>query len=212
MTNPKIFIVTASLFGVALLSGVAFNIFTNSVSADPQPAIAPATLSVSNVFPIPPQPTGSVSAASSVDFLLEIDGIDAGNPPIEVMSWSFGASNPTSVGSSGMSAGKASFSDLSIMKSVDKSSPLLFKALASGKHFASATLTKRTTVESPDGTVKPTILATYKLSDVMVSSVVEGGWSGGGDTEMLSLSYAKIEMKVDGQPVIFTYDLKANKK
>jgi hypothetical protein len=42
--------------------------------------------------------------------------------------------------------------------------------------------------------------------------VVEGGWSGGGDTEMLSLSYAKIEMKVDGQPVIFTYDLKANKK
>jgi hypothetical protein len=77
MTNPKIFIVTASLFGVALLSGVAFNIFTNSVSADPQPAIAPATLSVSNVFPIPPQPfsrqspppTTTASSAPSITIL-----------------------------------------------------------------------------------------------------------------------------------------------
>ncbi|HVK07419.1 MAG TPA: type VI secretion system tube protein Hcp, partial [Gemmataceae bacterium] len=55
------------------------------------------------------------------DYLLELDGVkgeskdDAHKETIEIASWSLGASNPTSVGSAGMSAGKVSFSDLNVM-------------------------------------------------------------------------------------------------
>lgn len=55
----------------------------------------------------------AAAAGAASDYLLEIDGIDAetgaSSPQtIEIASWSWGASNPTSVGSSGLSAGKAS--------------------------------------------------------------------------------------------------------
>lgn len=60
----------------------------------------------------------SAAAFSASDYLLEIDGI-AGEPAasgpqtIEVSSWSWGASNPTSVGAGGLSGGRASAQDSS---------------------------------------------------------------------------------------------------
>jgi hypothetical protein len=68
---------------------------------------------------------GSALAAS--DFLLEIDGIDGESAAkdhkqtIEISSFSWGASNPTSVGSSGMGAGKVSMQDLSVQSSTANS-------------------------------------------------------------------------------------------
>lgn len=213
--SPKVLIITASLVSVAVLSGVAFTVFSRSVSADPQAALPNSSaLSVQNVFPIPTAPGGSTNPGveSSSDYLLEIDDLQGEKESIEIASWSLGASNPTSVGSSGMSAGKASFSDLSVMKSIDKASPLLFKSLATGKHIPKVTLTKYAPNTSPDGTVKPpTVVTQFTLTDVMVSSVVDGSF-GASDMEMLSLSYAKIEMKKAEQPVQFGWDLKANKK
>jgi len=47
------------------------------------------------------------NAYAASDYLLEIGGVTGeASTPIEVNSWSFGASNPTSVGSSDMSAGR----------------------------------------------------------------------------------------------------------
>lgn len=81
---------------------------------------------------------GSVPAKAATDMFLQIEGIKGESTDvthrgeIEVLSWSWGASNPTSVGSSGLSAGKASFSDLSITKYADKSSPEILQALSTG--------------------------------------------------------------------------------
>ena len=74
------------------------------------------------------------TASASADYYLTLDGV-AGESraagghsgQIEIASWSLGAPNPTSAGSSGMSAGKVSYSDLSVMISLEKA-PLGLKA------------------------------------------------------------------------------------
>ena len=63
---------------------------------------------------------GATPALAASDYLLQLDGVQGesstkGHPaPIEISSWSWGASNPTSVGSTGMSAGKVNVQDLSV--------------------------------------------------------------------------------------------------
>jgi type VI secretion system secreted protein Hcp len=76
------------------------------------------------------------------DYLLEIDGIkgesrdDKHKDAIDVMSFSWGASNPGSFATGGGGgAGKVSFSDISFMSQVNKSSPELMTACATGKHI-----------------------------------------------------------------------------
>ena len=66
---------------------------------------------------------GALPAQAASDYLLQLDGVQGesatkGSPAtIEVASWSLGASNPTSVGSSGMSAGKVNVHDMTVMAS-----------------------------------------------------------------------------------------------
>ena len=119
---------------------------------------------------------------------------------IEVLSWSWGASNPTNISGSGMSAGKVSMSDLSFTKKVDKSSPKLLELCVTGKHVDDATLycSKQTGGKTPDD------FLTIKLKEVYVSSFHVGG-SEGEDvgTESLSITYGQIdydykEQKPDG--------------
>ncbi len=61
---------------------------------------------------------------------------------IDVLSFSFGASNTAVVGASGgeTRAGRASISDVSIMKVVDKTSPLLFDDCVTGNYLAKVDL------------------------------------------------------------------------
>jgi hypothetical protein len=62
----------------------------------------------------------ATAALGASDYLLEIEGVtgEAGasdaSTKIEISSFSWGTSNPTSVGSSGMSAGKVSMQDMSV--------------------------------------------------------------------------------------------------
>ena len=65
---------------------------------------------------------------------------DAHKETIEIASWSLGASNPTSVGSAGMSAGKVSYSDLSVMISLEKASVELLSRVSTGKVIKKAVL------------------------------------------------------------------------
>src|SRR5215470_18943895 len=55
----------------------------------------------------------------------------------EIYSFSFGASNPVTIGSAGAGsgAGKVSISSFNIMKKTDSSSPGLFLNCAKGQHF-----------------------------------------------------------------------------
>jgi type VI protein secretion system component Hcp len=80
----------------------------------------------------------------------------------------------------GMASGKRMHKPFTITKEVDKASPLLTKACASGQHFSEVD------VQLGSG-------AKYTLSDVMVSSIKQ---SSGGDRPMetVSFTYQKIEM------------------
>jgi type VI secretion system secreted protein Hcp len=108
---------------------------------------------------------------------------------IELLSWSWGASNPTNIAGSGMSAGKVSLSDLSITKQVDKSSPKLLELCVTGKHVDEATLycSKQTGQKTPDD------FLTIKLKEVYVSGFQAGGSSGEDvGTESVKFTYGSI--------------------
>ena len=108
---------------------------------------------------------------------------------IEVLSWSWGASNPTNISGSGMSAGKVSMSDLSFTKKVDKASPKLLELCVTGKHVDDATLycSKQTGGKTPDD------FLVIKLKEVYVSSFQAGGSSGEDvGAESVSLTYGSI--------------------
>lgn len=115
---------------------------------------------------------------------------------IDVLSWSFGASQSatTHMGGGG-GAGKVNVQDISITKYMDKASPQLFFSCASGKHYDSVLLTCR----KAGGDNKVDYLK-YKLTEVLVSSYQTGA-SGGEDrlTENISLNFAKIEIEYTPQ-------------
>ena len=75
---------------------------------------------------------------------LKIAGVSTGTSGgyIELYSWSWGASNPTTVGSSsgGGTSGKVSLSDLTVTKKVDQATPALAQLALQGTAIANLTL------------------------------------------------------------------------
>ncbi len=149
-------------------------------------AIAAASIGLLSIAP----------AIAASDYLLELDdvvGEVTTKTTVELASWSFGASNPTSVGSSGMSSGRrqhqpirlatpqANNGSVSVVTAREAGSGMATGrvACAAGKHFPTATLSR--------GDQR------WALTDVMVSSCASDG---------MTLSYRSIA----------TYDLKTNKK
>jgi type VI secretion system secreted protein Hcp len=134
---------------------------------------------------------------------------------IEVLSWSWGVANAaTAVKGGGAGQGKASFHDLSFTHKIDKASPLLLKACATGVHLKEATITHRKA-----GKGQPEYLV-IKMNDVIVTAVSDGESSGSDSMENVSLAFAKVDLeyrpqKADGSldaGIHFKYDLKANKE
>jgi type VI secretion system secreted protein Hcp len=135
---------------------------------------------------------------------------------IEVLSWSWGLSQPgtTSSGGGGSGKGKSSFHDFNFTHHVDKASPVLMKACATGEHIKDATITVR---KAGKGQQEYLVIT---MTDVLVTSV-STSVSAEGDATMegVSLAFAKVDLeykpqKPDGSldvGVHFTYDLKANK-
>src|SRR5436853_2996585 len=85
---------------------------------------------------------------------------------IEVLSYSWGVSNAGSMSSgSGGGEGKASFHDITFTHVMDKASPVLMQACATGTHLKEATITHR---KSGKGQQEYLII---KMNDVLVTSV-----------------------------------------
>jgi len=133
---------------------------------------------------------------------------------IEVLSWSWGVSNAGSMAHGGGGGeGKANFSDLSFMHRIDKASPVLMKACATGVHIKEATITHR---KAGKGQQEFLI---FKMNDVIVTSVQD---SDGGDDlmESVSIAFAKIDVEYKPQKrdgsldagIHFKYDIKGNKE
>jgi len=140
--------------------------------------------------------TVPVATSASTDMFLKIEGIDGESSDsghrgeIDIQSWSWGVSNAGSMSAgSGGGAGKASFSDLSITKRIDKASPLLMTACATGQHIPKATLTVRRAGKNGDDYMR------YTLEDVTCTSVQDSGSSDTLPTESLSLNYTKIQFE-----------------
>jgi type VI secretion system secreted protein Hcp len=114
----------------------------------------------------------------------------------EIYSFSWGASNPTTVGtgSTGLAAGKVSVSSFNIMKKSDNSSPLLFSACCAGQHYKTAKVILRKATGT-EGGQKPFL--SYSFTDVMVESIQWSGSSGGDDTptESVSFAFGKVDIE-----------------
>ena len=135
---------------------------------------------------------------------------------IEIYSFSWGASNPSTVGpgSTGISAGRVSVSSFNVMKKTDKTSAPLFKACCTGQHFDDAVVVMRKAA----GTAGQAPFLKYTFTNVMIESIQWSGSTGGDDTptESLSLAFAKVEVEYQqqdtkggavGKPIIAAWDL-----
>lgn len=158
----------------------------------------------------------------ALDQFLELDGIKGESTDkvhkdkIDVLAWSFGASNSGSAHQGGgAGSGKSSFQDLSATKYIDKSSPVLMAAVATGEHIKKGTLYVRKA-----GGKSPIEYYKIDMEEILVTSVSQGG-SGGEDrlTENLSLNFAKFTVKYqqqkpdgskEGGEIPFTYDIAGN--
>lgn len=157
--------------------------------------------------------------AAQVDYFLKIDGIDGESTSdrhkneIEIESFSWGASNTGATGAGGGGgAGKVTFQDIHFTKKLDKASPKLMLACATGEHIKDVVL-----VGELSGKRGQQFLE-IKLTDVLVSSYQSGGSSGNIPTDSFSLNFAKIEFTYFpvnangtlGEPVKAGWDVKEN--
>ena len=134
---------------------------------------------------------------------------------IEVLSYSWGVTNAGSMGyGSGGGEGKSTFHDLSFVHKVDKASPILMQACATGVHLKEAIITHRKA-----GKEQHEYLI-VKMNDVIITGVTHGGNGDGNHSENVSLAFAKVAVeykpqKPDGSldaGIHFKYDLKAQKE
>jgi type VI secretion system secreted protein Hcp len=133
---------------------------------------------------------------------------------IDVLSWSWGISQSGSMAAGGGGgAGKASFADLSIMHALDKASPVLMKACATGEHIKEGILVSR---KAGKGQQEYLIM---KMNDILITSIQPSG-SSEHPMESVSMQCAKVDLeykpqKADGSldaGLHFLYDIKANKE
>lgn len=159
----------------------------------------------------------------AVDLFLKIDGIKGESQKkghkdeIEIISFSFGASQHGSfhTGGAGGGSGKAEIRDISVMKAVDKSSPELFKACATGKHIKEIVIYSQKATGSD-----PLVYYKIKLEDVIVSSIDNQGASSGDaimesvvfNTAKLTFDYQaqNAQGQKDGGVVTAFYDIRQN--
>ncbi len=160
---------------------------------------------------------------AATDYFLKIDGIegeshdDKHKGEIDLQSWSWGETQSgTSAGGGGAGAGKVSMQDFHFVMTVNKATPKLILACASGQHIKDGILTCRKAGGQQEEFLK------YTFSDLLISSYQTGG-SGGSDivpTEQISFNYSKMEVEYKEQKADGTlggaikagWDLKANKK
>jgi type VI secretion system secreted protein Hcp len=106
---------------------------------------------------------------------------------IEVLTWSWGMTQGGSASfGTGAGVGKVTVQDISFVKYIDRSSPILMKLCCSGKHFAVAKLT----VRKAGGEAVPYIK--LELNDGIISSIaVAGGPVDERLRETITLNFAK---------------------
>jgi type VI secretion system secreted protein Hcp len=125
------------------------------------------------------------------DAFLKLNGItgesqkDKHTGEIDLMSFSWGASNSTHIGTgTGASTGKVAVNDFSIMKSTDSSSPVLYQKCCDGSVITTGVVTLQRQV---GGEATPYLV--YNFQNVYITSIQWSGTGGAGDAPMESVSF-----------------------
>jgi type VI secretion system secreted protein Hcp len=133
---------------------------------------------------------------------------------IEVLSFSWGVTNSGTISpGGGGGAGKATFHDLTFTHRIDKASPGLMRACATGSHIKEAMITQRKAGKSQQEYL------IVKMNDIIVTGVMLGS-SAQDSSESVTMAFAKVDFeyktqKQDGSldaGIHFKYDIKTNKE
>ena len=130
---------------------------------------------------------------AAVDYFLKIDGIDGEakdkthKNEIQLQSFSWGESNVGSMQAGGGGGqGKVAMQDFHFTMAVNKATPLLFQACATGTHIKSAILTCRKAGKDQQEFLK------WTFTDVFISSYQTGGSDS--PVEQCSFNFTKIQV------------------
>jgi type VI secretion system secreted protein Hcp len=170
---------------------------------------------------------GAVAAGAALpttagaDIFLDLEGIDGESQDskhkneIDILSYTQSFRRAASTGAGGQTGGKVNIGDITVLKNIDKSSPKLIEAVATGKHIPKATITFRSVGEkAPEYYV-------VTLTDVLITAVDQTDQPDPAKiVERVQLNATKFEyeyreQKADGSlgaPIKFGYDIKANQK
>ncbi len=134
-----------------------------------------------------------------IDSHIKFDGVDGEathkdhKGEIAVLSWQWGVANATTGAGGGSGRGKGVGHDFTFTHLYDKSSPVLAKNCAAGKHFPTVVLTGRKAGEGQKDFIKIT------MKEAFITSVTPSGLSGGDITETVSMAYKDIEFGYKAQ-------------
>jgi type VI secretion system secreted protein Hcp len=112
---------------------------------------------------------------------------------IEVLSWTWGAANGAALSGGGSGKGKGEGHPFQFVHLYDKSSPVLAKHCAQGKHFATVVVTARKSGEGQKDFFKIT------MKEVLINHVAPAGVKDGEITESVSMTYKDIEFSYKPQ-------------
>jgi type VI secretion system secreted protein Hcp len=161
----------------------------------------------------------------AVDMFLKLDKVEGESQDgshkgeIDVLSWSWGSrQSGTGHLGGGAGAGKVEIQDISLVKYVDRSSPVLFFLCCRGDHVPSGVLT----IRKSSGGKKPLEYLKITFDKVFVTSVSTGGAKDQADqiTETVTLNFSKakveyVPQKGDGSggpSVTKGWDISANQE
>jgi type VI secretion system secreted protein Hcp len=165
------------LTGAIALSGSGVAAAAEPAAFDAATAAAVAGVSVGGFFLLLDQIPGD-----SVD--------DKHDKWIDALSFSFGASNTSSLTGSGWSSSKPSMQQINVVAYQGSQSPLLFLRTLNGKHLASALFQGISAGETPRKFME------IELKDVLVGSYSASGSGGSSPTESFSLAFGSIRYSI----------------
>lgn len=136
----------------------------------------------------------AAAAAAGYMKLGDIKGEAAGRSQgeaIEIESWSWGTSQPSRDAASGMASGKRQHQPLTVVKKLDKASPVLQEAYKKQSPLPSVIVYLPSQPPTKVGQVESYLK--YEMKEVLVSSYSTGG-STDAPTETVSFNYTKIDV------------------
>ena len=118
----------------------------------------------------------------------------SGSRLFEIKDFSFGAQNPTTIGSAtgGAGASKVKFNEFTIKKTTDSASPAFFKGCVAGSHYKQVTIEMRKAGGDPKSAGQPYLPFKNRAPSSPPSNVSRGA-SKEGPKESISIDYGKVE-------------------